>query len=95
VQKDLIYELDSDGNMIPSSSSTNDNNKPTTNTTPLHLPEVQSAMLSHLQSNSDQWATPDLFDTITQNHPRLAQRMAVDMAALQGMQTNPKEHWNG
>ena len=87
MQKDLIYELDSDGNMIPSSS--NDINKQPTNNNPLHLPEVQS----HLQSNSDQWATPDLFETITQNHPKLAQRM-VDpqyMAALQAMQTNPKE----
>ena len=87
MQKDLIYELDSDGNMIPSSS--NDTTKQPTNNNPLHLPEVQS----HLQSNSDQWATPDLFDTITKHHPKLAQRMEDPryMAALQAMQTNPKE----
>ena len=60
---------------------------------PLQLPEVQSAMLSHLQTNSEQWATPDLLDSITQNHPKLAQGMQNPqyMSALQSMQTNPKE----
>ena len=79
----------------PTSYSNNNNNKPSSNdkNNPLHLPEVQSAMLSHLQTNSDQWATPDLLDTITQNHPKLARGMNDPryMAALQCMQTNPKE----
>ena len=79
----------------PTSYSNNNNNKPSSNDkdNPLHLPEVQSAMLSHLQTNSDQWATPDLLDTITQHHPKLARGMNDPryMAALQRMQTNPKE----
>jgi len=98
-KKDLIYELDNEGNMVPTSKPTsysnNNNNKPSSNdkTNPLHLPEVHSAMLSHLQTNSDQLATPDLLDTITQNHPKLARGMNDPryMAALQCMQTNPKE----
>jgi len=94
----LIYELDNDGNMIPSSSdktqpspSVATNN--TENNNPLQLPEVQSAMLSHLQSNSSQWATPDLLDSLPKNHPKLAQGMNNPryMKALQDMQTNPKE----
>ncbi len=50
-------------------------------------------MLSHLQSNSAQWATPDLLDTITKSHPKLARGMQDPRytAALQNMQTRPKE----
>ena len=86
--------------MVPTSqptsySNNNNNNKPSSNdkNNPLHLPEVQSAMLSHLQTNSDQWATPGSLDTITQNYPKLARGMNDPqyMAALQCMQTNPKE----
>ena len=87
--------------MVPTSqptsfSNNNNNNRPSSSNdknNPLHLPEVQSAMLSRLQTNSDQWATPDLLDTITQNHPKLARGMNDPryMAALQCMQTNPKE----
>jgi len=98
LKKELIYELDSDGNMVPprpKATTTSDNNikHNTDKNNPLQLPEVQSAMLSHLQSNSGQWATPDLLDSITQNHPKLAQGMQNPkyMAALQSMQTNPKE----
>ncbi|KAL3764473.1 hypothetical protein ACHAW5_000137 [Stephanodiscus triporus] len=90
-QNYLIYELDNDGNMVPSqcsrqSSSTNINS-------PLHFSEVQVAMLSHLQSNSAQWATPDLLDTITKSHPKLARGMQDPRytEALQSMQTRPKE----
>ena len=79
----------------PTSFSNNNTSKPSSNdkNNPLHLPEVQSAMLSRLQTNSDQWATPDLLDTITQNYPKLARGMNDPqyMAALQCMQTNPKE----
>jgi hypothetical protein len=50
-------------------------------------------MLSHLQSKSAQWATPDLLDTITKSNPKLARGMQDPryMAALQNMQTRPKE----
>lgn len=50
-------------------------------------------MLSHLQSNSAQWATPDLLDTITKSHPKLARGMQDPryMEALQNIQTRPKE----
>ena len=95
-QKELIYELDSDGNMVQPKATTSDNNNIKHNTdknNPLQLPEVQSAMLSHLQTNSEQWATPDLLDSITQKHPKLAQGMQNPkyMSALNQMQTNPKE----
>ncbi|KAL3826243.1 hypothetical protein ACHAXA_006271 [Cyclostephanos tholiformis] len=90
-QKNLIYELDSNGNIIPlpcnrQSPSHNINNQ-------LHLPEVQSSIISHLQSNSAQWATSDLVDTIIKSHPKLARGMYDPRytAALQNMQTNPKE----
>mmetsp|Transcript_42273 Transcript_42273/g.76272 ORF Transcript_42273/g.76272 Transcript_42273/m.76272 type:complete len:466 (+) Transcript_42273:108-1505(+) len=88
-EKNLIYELDNDGNMIPSSST---NNKQPPKSNPLHLPEVQSAMLSQLQSNSSQWATSDLLDSIPKQHPKLAQGMHNPryMKALQDMQSNPK-----
>ncbi|KAL9187667.1 hypothetical protein ACHAXT_006045 [Thalassiosira profunda] len=89
----LIYELDGDGNMIPSRQETNSNGQPRTSDNPLQLPDVQSAMLDHLQSNSSQWATPDLLDSIARNHPKLARGMNDPryMAALQSMQTHPKE----
>ena len=95
LKKELIYELDSDGNKVQPKATTSDNNikQNTDKSNPLQLPEVQSAMLSHLQTNSDQWATPDLLDSITQNHPKLAQGMQNPqyMSALQSMQHNPKE----
>ena len=95
LKKELIYELDSDGNKVQPKATTSDNNikQNTDKNNPLHLPEVQSAMTSHLQTNSEQWATPDLLDSITQNHPKLAQGMQNPqyMAALSSMQTNPKE----
>ena len=80
--------------MVPPTATSDNNIKQNTDkNNPLQLPEVQSAMLSHLQTNSDQWATPDLLDSITQNHPKLAQGMQNPqyMAALQSMQRNPKE----
>jgi len=86
--------LDSDGNMVPPTATSDNNIKQNTDkSNPLQLPEVQSAMSSHLQTNSKQWATPDLLDSITQNHPKLAQGMQNPqyMSALQSMQTNPKE----
>lgn len=95
VQNNLIYELDNDGNMIPSAKESllSSSSKRKSANDPLHLPEVQSAMLSHLQTNSSQWATPDLLDTIFQKHPKLARGMNDPryMAALQSMQTQPKE----
>ena len=89
----LIYELDGDGNMIPSRQQANSNDQPGTSDNPLQLPDVQSAMLDHLQSNSSQWATPALLDSIARNHPKLARGMNDPryMAALQSMQTHPKE----
>lgn len=82
--------------MIPSRSaqpSPSSNGRNLGSGSPLYLPEVQSAMLEHLQSNSSEWATPDLLDSITQYHPKLARGMSDPryMAALQGMRTNPKE----
>jgi len=80
--------------MVPPTATSDNNIKQNTDkSNPLQLPEVQSAMSSHLQTNSKQWATPDLLDSITQNHPKLAQGMQNPqyMSALQSMQTNPKE----
>ncbi|KAL7541990.1 hypothetical protein ACHAXR_011732 [Thalassiosira sp. AJA248-18] len=98
-ENNLIYELDNDGNMVPSLSPSSSTEVPSATASsnnknnPLHLPEVQSAMLSHLQSQSSQWATPDLLNSISQNHPKLASGMNDPryMKALQSMQTNPKE----
>jgi hypothetical protein len=91
-QNNLIYELDSNGNMIPSPCSSQQSPSNDINN-PLHLPEVQSSIISHLQSNSAQWATSDLLDTITKSHPMLARGMHDPRytAALQSMQTKPKE----
>lgn len=83
--------------MIPSpaslpSASTNSNTN-NNNNNPLHLPEVQTAMLSHLQNTSSQWANSDLLDTISNKHPNLLRGMNNPryMAALQSLQSNPKE----
>ncbi len=50
-------------------------------------------MLSHLESNANLWAKPDLLDTIIKHHPQLARGMNDPryVSALQAMQTNPKE----
>lgn len=80
--------------MVPPTATSDNNIKQNTDkSNPLQLPEVQSVMSSHLQTNSKQWATPDLLDSITQNHPKLAQGMQNPqyMSALQSMQANPKE----
>ena len=80
--------------MVSTQGPSDDNIKHTIDkNNPLHLTEVQSAMLSHLQANSEQLATPALLDRITQNHPKLAQGMQNPqfMSALQSMQSNPKE----
>ena len=78
--------------MIPTKPSTGSKSN-NGNSNPLQLPEVQSAMLNHLQSTSSQWATPELLASISQNHPKLAQGMANPkyMSALQSMQSNPTE----
>jgi len=92
-QEELIYELDHDGNIIPSSSTSSDGHQSHGRNNPLHLSEVQSAMLSHLETNANMWARPDLLDTILQRHPNLARGMNDPrfVSALQAMQTNPKE----
>jgi hypothetical protein len=50
-------------------------------------------MLSQLESNANLWARPDLLDTFTKHHPKLARGMNDPryISALQGMQTHPKE----
>jgi hypothetical protein len=79
----LIYELDSEGNMIPI--------QPQPSPQSSILQEAQKAMASHLANNTE-WATPDLLQTIS-NHPKLASGMNNPKftAALQRMQSNPKE----
>lgn len=83
IHDNLIHELDNDGNMLPSSYKQNNTHNP------LHLPEVQSAVLPP----SAQWATPDILDTITHSHPNLARGLKDPQytAALQDMQHKPKE----
>ena len=86
--------MDSDGNIVPPTATSGNNIKHNTDKgNPLHLSEVQSAILSHMQTNSEQWATPELLDSITQNHPKLAQGLQNPqfLTALQSMQSNPKE----
>jgi hypothetical protein len=103
----LIYELDSDGNMMPipkessstAAAATTTTTLPTnaTNTTnnnnPLLLHEVQSTMATHLQNTTSEWATPSLLAHISENHPNLERGMNNPkfMAVLHGMQSNPKE----
>ena len=50
-------------------------------------------MLSQLETNANLWARPDLLDTITKHHPKLARGMNDPryVSALHGMQTHPKE----
>jgi len=76
------------GNMIPATK-----NQQQGKSNPLQLPEVQSAMMSHLQSTSSQWATSDLLDSLPKKHPKLARGMSNPryMNALHEMQTNPKQ----
>ena len=95
-QNNLIYELDGDGNMVPlppTLPTANNPSKSTSSTNPLLLPQVQQAMSAHLQSTTHEWATTDLLESISRNHPKLAAGLNNPKytAALQSMQTHPKE----
>jgi len=81
-KNNLIYELDSQGNMIPIQQQTSSDQS--------ILQEAQN-ITSHL-SNNIEWVTPDLLETISK-HPKLAAGMNNPRftLALQQMQSNPKE----
>ena len=89
--------MDNDGNVVPlqkstPSASSHSSNTPTSQTS-LLLPEVQEAISNHLLASSHEWATADLIESISKNHPKLAAGLSNPkyIAALQAMQTHPKE----
>ncbi|KAL3802251.1 hypothetical protein HJC23_001795 [Cyclotella cryptica] len=93
---DLIYELDQDGNMTPILRRTSSAHpQQSLSSSPLILPEAQHAIASHLQ-NYTEWASPDLIESITKKHPKLARGLGNPKftAVLQSMQENPKETLN-
>jgi len=98
-------ESDSKGNVVRSEYSSQDESKSissapitvtsqssTPNSDPLHLPEVQDTLSSHLQSAQSKWASPTFLNSLAQhstlskgwNDPRY-------LVALESMKTHPKE----
>ena len=86
--RELIHELDGEGNMVPIS----DGDARAAKANPLHMPEVQSSMAQMLKDQTSDWATPDLLEKIARDHPKLAAGLGNPRyaAALQSMQTDPK-----
>ena len=99
-QNNLIVELDSKDdtpspNRQPDSvtlKSNKEDSSSTSSSSPLYLPEVQDALLSHLQSDQSQWASPTFVNSLSR-HPTLSKGWKDPryMAALESMKTHPRE----
>mmetsp|Transcript_15915 Transcript_15915/g.22671 ORF Transcript_15915/g.22671 Transcript_15915/m.22671 type:complete len:262 (+) Transcript_15915:483-1268(+) len=102
IEINKIYELDAGGEIVPSREEKNhmktvrQSDKDKVNDNPLVLNEVQEAMKNNnpsdlLSTKTEQWATPDLMQRISQN-PRLMAGMSNPKftAALEAMQRDPK-----
>ena len=92
------YSSSQDEESMPSvpirshSTSKNSASSSTPNSNPLHLPEVQDALSSHLQSAQSKWASPTFLNSLSQ-HPTLSKGWNDPrcLAALESMKTHPKE----